>query len=162
MAPRWSKRSGTDRSRGREAIAGGATSTVGDSRAVASRDRSRRCACVAHGTADAGRVHERSCMSTELTILSNETLIQVTAGDGSTFWRKAGEYVAPALMLNPATSGLGVQLANKPALAQGGIWAAGGAIAGARGGPWGLGLGALGGGLAGYYSTLVGRDFPAQ
>jgi len=70
-------------------------------------------------------------------------------------WRKVGEYAAPLIPY-----GLGAPLMNKGAAVQGGVWAAGGAIAGSPGGPVGIAAGAVGGGLAGYYGALLGRDIP--
>jgi hypothetical protein len=95
----------------------------------------------------------------DLATLAPDTLEDATGGID---WRKVGEYAAPLLAANPVTAPFAGQLINKPAAAQGAIWAAGGAIAGAGGGVPGAALGAAGGGLAGYYGTLVGRDFPVH
>lgn len=99
--------------------------------------------------------------NTEIFTLTPDTL-QGVAGGFDVNWKKVGEYAAPVLLSNPVTMPLGIHALNKPAAAQGAIWAAGGALAGSAGGPEGTALGAAGGGLAGYYGSLVGRDFPVK
>ena len=98
-------------------------------------------------------------LTAEPVVLSSDALDHAAGGVD---WRKVGEYAAPLLAANPLTAPIAGQLANKPAAAQGAIWAAGAALAGAGGGVPGAALGAAGGGLAGYYGSLVGRDFPVK
>jgi hypothetical protein len=71
--------------------------------------------------------------------------------------KKTGEYVAPLIPY-----GAGRPLMNKGAEVQGGVWGAGGMLAGAAGGPLGVALGGTGGYLAGYYGSLLGRDIPTK
>src|ERR1044071_3502833 len=86
--------------------------------------------------------------------LSMTELATVGGGFKLPGWVKtAGEIAAPALLANPVTAPAGVALANKKALVHGGIWGAGGAIAGSAGGPEGTALGAAGGFLPGPYDS---------
>jgi len=90
--------------------------------------------------------------------LSMDELTTVTGGWKAPGWLKtAGEIAAPALIANPITAPAGIALANKKALVHGGIWGAGGAIAGSPGGVPGAAAGAAGGFLAGYYDSVYSQ-----
>jgi len=90
--------------------------------------------------------------------LSMDTLATVGGGLKVPHWVKtAGEIAAPALLATPLTQPVGLALANKKALAHGGIWGVGGAIGGSRGGPVSAAFGGAGGFLAGYYDSLYSQ-----